>query len=208
MGAWFPLARRLPAHPCHVVLLPPVMSAHGLAIVDARRVYPGHNTGMWLVHLPDRVSRAGVLSELLGSRQVCLTPSSILVDGQQIGRDLVAAPHVQCVTVLARAFDGHDCLFDNQVALERHIGFLLHVQIDRASTATTTAPVWPLSPFPTTTTTSEATHAGAALSITWDMLDTACIHLHLASLRGSYLTGTMHAGDTLEATLTSLCQVW
>ena len=205
---WPPLAPRLPAHPCHVVLLPPVMSAHGLAIVDARRVYPGHNTGMWLVHLPDRVLRSGAFSELLGSRQVCLTPSTIMVDGRQIGRDLAAAPHVQCVTILARAFDGQDCLFDNQAALERHIGFLLHAQVARASTVTTTSPALPLLPFPTTTTTSEVLRVEAALPIPWDSLDTTCIHLHLASLRGSYLTGTMHTGDTLEATLASLCQVW
>ena len=205
---WPSLAPRLPAHPCHVVLLPPVMSAHGLAIVDARRVHPGHNTGMWLVHLPDRVLRSGAFSELLGSRQVCLTPSTIMVDGRQIGRDLAAAPHVQCVTILARAFDGQDCLFDNQAALARHIGFLLHTQVARASTVTTTSPAFPILPFSTTTTTSEVLRVEAALPIPWNSLDTTCIHLHLASLRGSYLTGTMHTGDTLEATLASLCQVW
>ena len=131
-----------------------------------------------------------------------------MVDGRRIGRDLAAAPHVQCVTILARAFDGQDCLFDNQAALARHIGFLLHAQVARASTVTTTSPALPLLPFPTTTTTSEVLRVEAALPIPSNWLDTTCIHLHLASLRGSYLTGTMHTGDTLEATLASLCQVW
>ena len=201
---WPASAPRLPGHPCHLVAVPSYASQRGLAIVDARRVYPAHNLGFWLVRLPARMPRAATFAELLGDRRICLTPSAVIVDGVMAGRIVQATDSAQTVTIFASAFDGQDCVFDNHAALEQHPGFRAHLQclVVHATTLTTTGVMQAAGltvPLPALSTGQDGTHPFGALQ-------SGVIEFHIASARGDVRTIPVRARGLVRDVLAELCQ--
>ena len=188
--------------PCHVAALPSYASTIGLAIVDARRVFPSHFQGTWLVRLPDHISRQTLFAELLGDRRVSLTPCGVLCDGVHVGRDVVARRHVQVLTILAEAYHGLPCLEDNAQTARTHPGFLQHMWGGSPATATTTA-ARPSSVFPTTRTTTQAScpasHPAAPLL-------SADVIFYVSSFRGDIFEHTLQGQGHAAEILFELCQ--
>ena len=188
--------------PCHAAALPSYVPTTGLAIVDARRVFPSHFQGMWLLRLPDRIPRAAVFAELLGDRRVSLTPCGVLCDGTPVGRDIAASDHLQVLTILAEAYDGTPCLDDNARAAREHPGFLQHLW-GGGQTTRTTSMARSLSEHPTTCTTTNV--AGPALHPAAPLLS-ADIFFHYSVLHGELHTHVHSGCGHIAEVLFEICQ--
>ena len=144
---WPTWAPCMAGDPVHFALVPLALGDTFL-LVDARRVHPALDFGLWLLPAPAALQRESLMATFLDGRSVAITPAGFRLNGIRMLAAFSPAVGISTVTLQAGSLGGMQCVTNNLALLARLPGFCAVSPVTSTSTTTTTAPA-PTGPAPT-----------------------------------------------------------
>ena len=132
---WPTWAPCMAGDPVHLALVPLALGDR-FVLVDARRVHPTLDYGLWLIPAPERLSRAELMAVSLDGREVAITPAGFRLNGVRVTTALSLPIGISLVTLQAHSLGGLQCVANNLAALAHLPGFCAAYSGSLTSTTT------------------------------------------------------------------------
>ena len=120
---WPTWAPCMAGDPVHFALVPLALGDTFL-LVDARRVHPTLDFGLWLLPAPARLQRESLVAAFLDGRSVAITPTGFRLNGIRMLAAFSPAVGISTVTLQAGSLGGMQCVTGFLVFLRSRLSLL------------------------------------------------------------------------------------